>query len=59
MHHFVWASVAPIAVAIVAAAAAVTGSFVGPVTTLITEVASHKLLSRNAESCDLDSAPTF
>src|SRR3569833_2103392 len=40
-------------------AAAMARAFVGPITALITKIASHRLLSRNAESWDLDTAPTF
>src|SRR5204863_3828822 len=55
VHHLVGASaiIATIAVTIVAWA------LVGPVAALIAEIASHRLLSRNAEICDLDTAPTF
>ena len=55
LHHLIGASaiIATIAVTIVAR------TLVGPVAALITEIASHRLLSRNAESWDLDTAPTF
>src|SRR5262249_934834 len=67
VHHVVGrAAVAAIAVAVAVSRA------LGPVAALITEIASHRdtprpaagatgsrLLSRNAESCDFDTAPTF
>ena len=52
VHHVVGASAA-VAVTVIAAVAVtitVARAFVGPVTTLIAEIASHRLLSRNAES---------
>src|SRR5205807_882571 len=54
LHRLVGASVAAIAVTV-----AVARALVGPVAALIAEIASHRLLSRNAESWDLDTAPTF
>jgi hypothetical protein len=52
--------VAAIGPAITIAAAATTAAFVArPVPGLITEIASHSLLSRNAARSDLRRAPTF
>src|SRR5262249_16776441 len=64
-HHLIGTAAA---VAAVAVPCTVGGALVGPVTALITEVASHlidlwsdesRLVSRNAASCDLETAPTF
>ena len=70
MHHVIGASATvAVAVAAVAVTIAVARAFVGAVAALVAEVASHlfacapgrpvRLLSRNAASCDLDTAPTF
>src|SRR6185437_10527760 len=65
VHRLVGAAAAvairPVAVAIAVAVtiAAAVARTLGPVAALIAEVASHRLLSRNADSCDLDKAPTF
>src|SRR6185312_8530552 len=61
VHHVIGTSAA-VAVPVVAAVAvtiAVARALVGPIATLIAEVASHKLLSRKADSWDFDTAPTF
>src|SRR6185437_14734811 len=64
VHQIVRATAAVAVGAIVAIAVAVTiaaavARAFGPVAALIAEVASHRLLSRNADSCDFDKAPTF
>src|SRR5262249_15125530 len=57
VHHVV--GTPAVTVAAIAITIAVARAFVGPVAALVAEVASHRLLSRNAESWDLDTAPTF
>src|SRR6516162_4897663 len=56
VHHLIGTATT---VAAVAVTVAVARTLVGPVAALIAEVASHRLLSRNAESWDLETAPTF
>src|SRR5690606_36321291 len=61
--HLVVAAYAAVAVTVAVAPAAAAAALLAlPAATaapLVTEIASHRLLSRKAASCDLDTAPTF
>src|SRR6185437_9926795 len=64
VHQIVRATAAVAVGAIVAIAVAVTiaaavARALGPVAAMVAEVAPHMLLSRNADSCDFQKAPTF